>query len=669
MKSRRLEREKQKAGLPSKYDRIRPVERDYLTHPDSVQVKYRPVLQAPIPDPPEEGEVGTERAIWWQTQLYRCKYGWTYEAEGETPKYFTPAYYFYLNFVKVEIKDKKRGRKRMAPLYSDSDHRIFNWIYSLEAQAYSMARDGIVTKGRRKHWSYITHCGVFLHDFCFDTASHVAIGYDSKISREEGQRIFQGAYNSLPSYFKHDTLYTEKEGELSNGEAVYDADGQLTGYVERNTIIFRELDKNPGGLRGRNLKRVLLDEIGKYRNAMACVIATEDALREGLDKHGSLLAGGTSDAISNESKDYKTLWKQADVRGWGRLFVSAGWVAPPYFDYFTGVSDIKAAEAEYRAERDALLNVGDVMGYYGKMQENPLTPEECFNPPVRSRYPAHIIQEQVFFLRQWPTEHWIIRGRLDWVNDVLGNHIRVDFTEDPNGSWHFYRDGFPRRDLPGLDILGVDDVYLDKEREEVSDDDSLQSIVIKRRKVDKQFENDLFVAYYEDRHDRHVFARELHKALWFTNGKAIIENNDKFLPDFLQRNNLQDQVIWVNGKMGIRNDERTIPHQQMLAQDWFDAGGASRCYFERILDSFKNFRSTNDDVASAAHLALHAEDIIKDHPIRTEADAKGFGLKIGTGYSPLLARMTGLQDTGLNGESGSRLDGIRRMREQMRRVA
>jgi hypothetical protein len=634
----------------------------YLTHPASVQVMYRPALHETTPAVPQPDDTTSEAALWWRREWMRSTEGWT----APDGTWINPIYYWYLNHVKIEMVDEATGREwTEAPLYCDADHDTFNEIYSclirnikhgvfrkgaladnkrarkknkqllsqeakvIEQELRSLtvyAKDLIATKGRRKHWSYDNLNGVFLWAFTVDANGHLGVGFDCKDSREEGQRVFKGAYDRLHPFWKHAELYTDKEGELSACEWKVSEEGDIQkteGYV----IHFKEMDKRPGAFRGRRYRIILLDEAGKYMHLGKIIGSIRDCLRTGTLKFGTLLIGGTCDPITNKSDAYQKLWERARIMGWRRYFIPAWKLAPPNVNWFTGVSDEEKARAAYMKERQEFLDAGDMEGFHLTVQENPLDEHELFMLPTLSSYPSHKLLEATIAIAAQGDKLPVMRGRLEWKTNSYGKTIgEVYFQEDVNGPWLCHRDYQPHKEVANLDVLGIDSVYKDS----APHSDSKCAAVLYRRFNHRIDHSDMPALVYFDRPLLDIFADEIKKVMVWTGCRVILEHNDKWLADQLLKEKvanvlgvkmLADQLMFYNDEPGLRNNEQTILAQTMLALKWINEGGLGRTWFQSIIDSLKNWRQKNDDIASAFHLCMMGVDTLRES-VMDENDAR-----------------------------------------------
>ena len=106
--------------------------------------KYAPVAKEGIPNY-KVGSLDYKR--YWNLQLKRCLDGYK-PVGGEM---ITGAYYFYLNFCKIRLRDEMTSRKKLDnPWYRDMDHEYFDTIYKAKEEGSGI----IVLKARDKGFSY-----------------------------------------------------------------------------------------------------------------------------------------------------------------------------------------------------------------------------------------------------------------------------------------------------------------------------------------------------------------------------------------------------------------------------------------------------------------------------------------------------------------------------------
>lgn len=566
---------------------------------NSVQRLYRPVLYEEfVPEEPVAWGDGSPEAVWWQEQYTRCTYGWV-ASDGH---YLNPIYYFYLNFVQIEIKPD--GVLSVEPpLYLDTDQEVFDLIYFNQFQrgTENYAKNIVIAKGRRKHWSENTHCGVMLWDFVMGWGN-VAIGYPQKDPYlDQGSDRWENAYQRLHDFWKADVL-TGTKVKRGYGIKQYNEKTGEENIINRNFIMFSPMDKKFDRFRGQNFWRVLFDEAGVYRNLIQCYGATKDCCREGTFKFGQILIGGTSDAIENKSTDYRDMYFNAPRYDAVTWFIPCYKCSPPDVDWDSGVSLVSLSKPKYEAERAKIKGNSEL--YHKELQENPMNARECFLPPSKSSYPGTKLEQQAHFILDNYKDHEIIRGRLEW--DGHPRERKVIWIPDEAGDWQVYQKGFPTPGLKNLHVMGVDDVYSE---DDAPFSDSKCSLVVYREHDHRVQESDLPVAVYLARPSRSRFHNEILKSTCFWDSMVVIENNDGVVVDKMVKKGYGDKVVYINGKPGIKGSEVVWLNKMTgIGDEYFNENRHERIYFLDIITALGAWRQENTDIGSAFHLCLLGVD-------------------------------------------------------------
>jgi hypothetical protein len=586
-----------------------------------LQSLYRPFVKlAEDMVLPEADDYDSEWMAILREEHRRCKQGWL----APDGRYINPIAYFYWNHVKIDYEDPERGPVVDNPPYTKKEHELLDKVYFNEYVSGSGvdATDLIAMKARRKRWTYTTHCAIFLWDFCLgDNNTHYAIGYDSEKTQEEGQRLFVETYERLSPFWKADALSPNKSGKIGYGQEVLDPQTGEIKYSVKRTIVFRCIDKVPASFKGMKLKRCLMDEAGKYTNLKKAIGATTRCFYVGTIKTGQLLIGGTADSITNKSSDYIDLCKSAEKIGLIKHFISAAELAYPYINAKTGDSLIEPAKAKYLAVRQHLLDTGQLENYYAEIQENPLYEEEAYMSPTLSSFPASKLNDQQEYIIFAKKDNQVRHYRLEWEVDrfTRSKTGKVTATLDPMGHWRIYDNGMPQFRQKFLDVLTVDDVY----KNEAEYSDSKCAVMVYRQQTHKVPESDLPIATYLYRPvNKVLFYEEVAKATVFWGGKVLVENNDEACLNFLTKKRLHENIMWINGKRGIRNSEKTISDQESLALMFFSEDRHKRVYFSELLDCLRVNRASNSDLRSVFFLMMTALDVLKDEGIEINQEVE-----------------------------------------------
>ena len=103
----------------------------------------------------------------WEEETRKCKEGITH---GEL--YIPGAYYFYLNYTQIELKNTKTGRKNKGfPIFTDVDLEYFTFIEKARKQQKGI----VLVKPRRIGFSYKS-AAIIAHEFSFFRDAKCIIG-------------------------------------------------------------------------------------------------------------------------------------------------------------------------------------------------------------------------------------------------------------------------------------------------------------------------------------------------------------------------------------------------------------------------------------------------------------------------------------------------------------
>lgn len=593
-----------------------------LKDPNSAQVKYRPVLQERVPDLPNptSSSFASDRD-WWVEQLRRCTEGYI----APDGVYINPIYYFFLNFMKVNIFDELTGREGYySPYYRDGDKVYFDKVWygmsGMTKHGFKDADNIIVAKGRRKGWS-TSEWGITLWWFLFNQNQNILRAYPNKPIIEKERRRLKKMYEYIHPFFKRDDDDRELDIVVDNAEVIsqgYWIDGRNFSIV--NSINLTIVDAKGSGVRGDALGLIVVVEAGIHTHLSPFIGSANDTLRQGDYKVGMLLVGGTSDSINNKSTDYKDNFLRPKGNKFKTIFTPASICYQGYIDYYTGKSLREEAEKVIKEERNSPdLKPEDLKM---KIQENPLTVYESFIPSNDTEYDKEKIDSHYLHILEHDLDsHWIT-GKFVEEKDVRGKMTgRVIFKEDPTGFWKVLEGaGYNMEDVENAFVAGIDDVYKDK----VTYSDSLNSMVIYRRPSVYSELSDLPVAFYLGRHkNRMLDWQEFYKAILYYDPKVMYEHNESagFI-GYAREKGIMQNLLYVNGEIGVRLSDSVVADMTVLGIKYFEANRHLRISHTALMDSFNYWRSeVNNDITSAFHLVLLALEKTKNlGTIRTDEE-------------------------------------------------
>ena len=635
-----------------------------LTDPKSAQVKYRPVVQLgtnlpAMPNPSRPDYIYCRD--WWMEQLRRCTEGWVCDDDNV---FINPLYYFYLNFVKVPITDELRGGHHgwSSPYFRDGDKEYFDAVYyNMAYKKYDSegneinfnAKNLVVAKGRRKGWTTAELFGITQWFLLFMQGTSIGRAYPDDKTKNKERHQFAACYAQTHEFFKRTDddeeidLLTNNEDQLT--QWTYTSSTKTTGGNKTvtktkkqpvNSINFFTVNAKGSGVRGDKLALIIVVAAGMHTHLKEFYAAAEETLKLGSYKFGMLLVGGTSDAINNDSPDYKIMYYNPKSYNATRVFTPAWKCYQGAIDYFTGKSLREKSLPliiKERAEKEAN---GEYEGLRLLIQEHPISPEEAFIPKGHSEYDAIKIDRQIMsILRAGMDNEWV-RGRLEWEKDVYGERTgKVYFEKDAGGLWMILENyGVPITTVDNLYIAGIDDVYKDKAPHSTSKN---AMVIYMKESLYVDGMSDMPVAFYLGRHpNRMMDYQEFHKGTVYYNSMVMYEHNDSAgYIGYAREAGIQNKFIYHNGQIGVRLGTDTKADITLLGLKWFADDRHERVLHSTLMESFKYWDSEiNNDISSAFHLVFFGLEKTKklgtkEVPKQNEAETPfRFGTMVPAGF-------------------------------------
>lgn len=641
--------------MKSEQDLILDSKKYYVIEPDSVQNLYRPMINIDLPPKPSPDDDDEYNYNFWKEQHRRCRYGWI----APDGKFINPIYYFFLNFIKIDVENPITGKSGPDnPFVRDNDKEIFDLIwYSLYGQIngikdadgmWKAAVNIIETKGRRIGWTQITLCGLTIWHFVFIRNRNIANAYPDDDTENRERLLIRDTYNALHPYFRsHDEheleLVIDNEKMIVQGyKRVVEVmvNGKIIEQKKNvllNKIFIATYSKDTGKVRGEKIGLFVVIEAGKHKKLEGIYTSNKDSLGLGKRKFGMMVIGGTSDAIENDTDDYKVMYQNAPAYLAVSHFSPAYMVYDGCFNYNTGKSDKKAALNELmKARRTALLSPKS-SAYLKECQERPIKDTECFNPPNTSPYDTDTIDLQVQKIMRdsLHKDNWMT-GSLEWEKDFYGKNTgKVYFQPSEKnslikGKWQVHVEGMPVDNVDNIHIGATDDYYKAKLKM-VTNTSSKGCMTVYRIPCQLNIKSDFFVAVYLDRpKDRLLLWEEWLKASIFWNLKIFHEKNDDMFEKFMTEKGFLEKMVKINGEYGITVKETQVAQMTTLGMKFLSDGRHKNIDNLDIMNSFKKWGSTNSDIASCVHLTFFGLDFEKQMaPEVKEASQSATYIKFG----------------------------------------
>jgi len=595
---------------------------DPFTHPDSVQVIYRPVValhdadKVPAMPKRDKDDPGYK---WWQEQIKRCQFGWV----APNGHYLNGYLYFYLNFCKIPLR--KEGSTTFDydyPYYRDNDEDILNQIWanrymSLPNGKRKMAKNHVEAKPRGIAWTTFTLLGVGMYYFVFKDDLFMGCAYpNDEVVNTERDWFKQTWINLHPIFKRKKSIADNKVRDL---ELLNDNKGLFSiGYkvgrimVPVSQCLFDVIgqETKAGVYKGKRLNLAIAAEAGLWvgDSLKNYITENEPSIKLGGEQWGMFLIGGTSNAIINKSTAYREIFENPGAYNATRHFTPKTRVLYGCIDYLTGKSlEIKALKQIKKSREE---KVGDQDSYNQDLIENPLTWEEAFLPNNKtSAYNVAMINEHIAWLKMNHASHWY-KGRLEYLIDGKGRPTgKVTFVESADGDWYLNREGMPTDAYQNLHIAGIDDRYKDRTVDHKNTaEDSRNAMVIYRKPTIQNIKSDMPVCvYYGNLLDMRSTYEEFYKGMLFYNiEKTLYEYNHQGFPDFLREKSAGDRLFYINNRPGIKIAQAEKQELTYLGSKYFSEGRYKNITLPLILEELIKWGTKrNTDVASAFHLVLH----------------------------------------------------------------
>lgn len=615
----------------------------YLTDPKSVQVKYRPVWvyrrkHGNVPDVPTTDKTSFE-FIWWKEQIRRCMYGWVCPDDG---KFINGYHYFYLNFTKVKysipwVNTAQDVEEWDYPLYRDNDAIIFGILWNNRSGIKPngdkiSAKSHIEGKGRRKGWTTLLY-GVYLHDFVFGGRGVViGCGFPAEKTRDQERSDFKNSYGYLDPIFKkwegaELVVAKDNETEFSIGEKI-----SHNMYKIHATYLFAMVGSKDTTdvLRGRKMRRIGVSEAGMWKGStlMKFINANTESLGLGDMKFGSFIVGGTSDAIENDSTDYRNLFINHTRHSFTRHFTPAYMVFGSDINYFTGKSDTETAKRKVLAARKILE--GDDRNLKQAILENPIEWKEAFDPSQDGIYDHNLINKYITEIKELKRDRMWRRFKLEFDYDFkLGriNRKKVVAVYDPNGPWHIDTTcpvGNNNK-FDNLYAMGIDEKRLgmDEGKKLTSKDSRNCAIVWMRDAPGLKIPSNKPAAMYYDAlpNPRDTCEEFLKGMIYFNIGHSdvLVEYIHNTLEFHLQQEGESHRLYYTaKNRPGYKVSNDTQKDElTLIAKEQILNGILRNVDYDIILEDLKGWRLRNTDIASALHMVWYLLFHLKSHDMLT----------------------------------------------------
>jgi len=474
---------------------------------------------------PKSGIRSAEMVDWMEQQMEYLTYGYH---KGRTS--LTRFHYYFLNFCWFEMAVPGSDIPVMAqPFYTQEDDKVFKAID--EAYLDSLAFLIMTARGFGK--SNIISSIIDYH-FTLIPNSECIVSASYKEPATTLMDFISKSLNHKPKPFFHNKLYNSADEYIESGyKSWMDGKEIVRGYRSRiQNVIY---DNNAGATRSLRPLVQAYEEIGNWSGSASlidCYNQSEGAMnRGGVSSGFSLLAGTGGNIKSGASKDAKLMIYNPeafrlyvmDLEGKKRgYFVGADKKRYGFYDTETGISDIKAANADIDAMREEKKNSPRSLAQF--VQEYPRNLTEMFWVKGVNIFPQDQISQQRLRIamnrsdKDFPKP---ISGDLLYKRDnKTGKIIGVEWIDNPEGKILCLEkpqiDPNTNKPYPNLYIAGVDSI------DQGTSDSSLTTgsrfaLLVKKRFLNVQSTYNRYVCLYKDRPEsvEEAYDRSLKILMWY----------------------------------------------------------------------------------------------------------------------------------------------------------
>ena len=401
---------------------------------------------------------------YWSEERRRCKEG--YSVAGVK---ITGNHYFYLNYCRIEVAEFKGGnqaiKRKKFPDFWDGDYNYFwaleiaeNGVLNESSLVLSATeKDVILAYEESKKKEAILNAvkglnlGIKIHEDDLSGAKHMIVGK----SRRKGYSYKNGAicaniYNTQPNSitiigaFEKKFLYPEGTmGMASNyinflnehtawvmpRDVVDKQEHRKASYITtrdgvkiekgyKSQIMAVTFKDKPDAARGKDARKVLLEEAGAFPNLKDSFNATAPGLTAGQYITGQIIIFGTGGDMEGGTADFadmfyrpgafnlmrfENIWDEDSEGGKCGFFHPVNWNMEGFYDK-QGNSDSEGAIAAEKATRQNIIdNGGSSTEIQKRVQEYPIGPAEAFLTVNTNNFPVVELRKQLEIVKakQW----------------------------------------------------------------------------------------------------------------------------------------------------------------------------------------------------------------------------------------------------------------------------
>jgi hypothetical protein len=579
---------------------------------DLVYSKFAPIARS---GHPKLKEGSSSYNSYWEEQEYYIKNG--YSVDGED---ITGSLYFFLNYYKIDfVNDTTKERGRIFPYLSDVDKE---WFYTLE-QCRKYDKDFITVKVRDKGFSNLTASEVLRLSQFYSKSKCGCVfpGGQSKALQNWKEKYFS-AINDLPQDLRVNPDI-DNDGQLTFAFKVKDRETKIETMLglQSRVSFFNAVNKDV--LKSDRYSLGLIDELGEIDIAKELINTSVANFKQGSAKIGTLVVGGTTNNLNKGYTAFRSLWYDAEERGFERMFI------PAWRKYFPKCVDTETGESlkeeameilDIAEKKAASLGKADLTEHWQNFGN---TIEQVFSNAEYDFFDKEKLSGQIAKLLGTPHYKGLIqKGNLRRVTMAGGEQSTIFELDNLNGRWLIYQHPLHivLPDCKKKDYVGVDSVYKDIAEES----NSKCAIVVRRPFINVNTIGECPVCIYLHRYNeeggKEKFYEDLELTLDYYKTAALVERTDEELFNYFRKRALLHKLhqrpssVFKHAGKSTRWEDYGVPPngQEAIMASRLLKTDVNKNYgnimFVPMLDSLMEYGVKNSDLGDAYKWALLLED-------------------------------------------------------------
>jgi len=545
-----------------------------------------------------------------------CKKG--YQVGGDE---ITGPHFFALNLCHMGIKDKNKNNAKVPtlPYYADWQREFYDTVKDIQKTGENL----IGLKGRDKGWTYqVAFLALYYTQILEHTSTLALFPGGTSIAKATFREHYDMAYNELlfdlkfPDLKSTEGKYVEeiKYGmEIKEIDPATGKETKIKKIVGPQTKLINMILTTPDVVRSGRNQLAFIEEFGEVSRGIDTIGVLSANMKEGNDKLGPIIVGGTSNQFGPGFNDFKKLWLKPEDHKFRKIWIPGNKFYMPFVNLQTGESDLESAKEAIIQERGNKEGRALIMA----KQEFPLTEDEALYEGVNSVFDVEKCNKQIsLILSDKSISNSIQRGNLYGKSDGKGNIVPV-WELEANGRFEIFKHPDPSLKYG---IVGALDSY---RMGDVKHSDSKGAIEWYVPFQGVNVPGCYPACTYWYRHeDKELFFMDALLSAIYYGGKILIERTDEDIFTFFKTHNalkylkerpsiIKSAYSTAEHKYGINPSNHNMSMATEYAVKEFNHNYDQIVFIELLREMVKFGEENTDRVWAHNWAVLHAMDNMK----------------------------------------------------------